>query len=199
MMQTALDSLKALLWTWKQRLAIWTQDRKDRSSVISEEEYRNAIQILAEEGKNRRFLVGDEVKNFVSGVMAANKRTTEILICGMSKEEVSLYETVLSASTCPVKIILGKDDDLECVNRFSPDTRKRIRCGQCLIEGEEDRHFILFGRTAFLFNYVHDSTRWNRATWEGWIANFNEPIVVRDLRIRFDGLEKGAAPRSVLS
>ena len=189
-MQTALDSLKALLWTWKQRLAIWTQDRKDRSSVISEEEYRNAIQILAEEGKNRRFLVGDEVKNFVSGVMAANKRTTEILICGMSKEEVSLYETVLSASKCEVYIVLGKNDDFEWVDRLPSGTQERITCWRLSTEDKKGRDFILFGRTAFFFNYIHNPTFWDRDIREGWIANFNEPGVVRDLKIRFDSLVK---------
>lgn len=196
-MQMALNALGALWKTWGQRLTVWRQDRKYNASSDSDEAYRKAIEGIAELKKNRRFLVDGTFIDFVSSVMAAHKRTEEILISGMSQKEVSLYETVLSASTCPVKIVLGTDDDLERLRRLSPDTRKRIMCWQHSTEDKKERHFILFGQTAFVFNYVRDPTRWNGSTWEGWLANFNEPNTARDLRIRFDKLVKESIPRSV--
>lgn len=153
--------------------------------------YILGIYLLSRRNENERFLTDDESRDCVSMVMAKRSATskTKILVYGVLPRLVSWYVNVLTASRCPIDIIV-EGNDVGFISRFPLEVQKRITCWRRVTESKEnEHHFLLFGQNTYLFDGKGNGTV--------WVGNFNEPDTAQRLRDRFEQHLKESVPAPI--
>ena len=149
-------------------------------------EYRAAVTVLANENKNRRFIISSgEHANIVVHLMVSKlERSDEILIYSDCLS-LDFYRKILIDSNCQIKIIFDKIEGMKIIESLPEDVQDRITCWCRPSSDIEKRHFIVAGTS-----FSYELEPWKDESFV--VCNFYEPEIVERLKSRFERMWEGS-------